>query len=775
MTLPPGSTVLRRDDEPPDASPTGPSAVPDRTDTGPGRARVALVALLAVVVGTGLLLGGSDPGLESLAGRLDAPAGALASGPPPAGELRLAWEVDAVRPGPVGGVDVGREVGPGLALLDDGGVVDLATGRMVAGLPSGVGVGAGRAALLGAEEVVLLDALDGSVLERVALPDDLRGMRDALATHVLDGAVALSLPARGAGPGRDVVVLGTDGRVRAEVADGEVVDVVADRLVLVARGASGLRGQRAWRLLDTLDGSVLLDLDAAPLGPPVLLGGRVVVATGDGVVAVEPGSGDVEELDLPRSSVLLGAAADGLAIAVGASVGPLWAVAVTNDRGGIRAVVADLTAASGDEVRRRAVATGGVVVVADERGVRATDVRTGVDRSLAVDGSVELREVAGYVVVAGRDGDVPVVEGLAAPAVLDPADGTIPWRRPVEPAVLVPRLLLDGELVLTHPGALGPDDGIGPVVRLDPRTGAVLSRRDDLAAQQLGPEPVVRGTARVGGRVVAIAQGRAADGDTLVRVGDAPVRRIDATRDAPAALSGVVDGQLVLQRLRHDEGRAAPVGLDLVPLAGGDVLRPDAGAAGRVVALGQGTVLLGDDAGVLTAVDVAGGGVRWRVDDAPGVVGPVAAGRVVRVDAATVHLHDVADGALVASVEGDAVVTARVVAGGLLVGLTADGRLVAHRLADGSSAWQVDLGAPGASLLASVGDHLLVGTRDGRVVEVDATGRVVRDLLAGVGAVRGVALVEDTLAVLVDGVLRGFRTDGSGLAESDLVEVPDLP
>lgn len=740
------------------------------------RARLVLVALLVVVVGAGVLLGGGGPGVEPLLGRLDAQARVIATGPPPAAELRLAWEVDAGRPGEVAGAEVGPEVGPGLALsLVGAGVLDLATGRVVAGLPLDVGVGAGRAALLGAEEVVVLDALDGRVLERVALPDDLRGTRDAVATHVLDAAVALSLPARGSGPGRDVVVLGTDGSVLAEVADGEVVDVAADRFVLVARGASGLRGQRAWRLLDTSDGSVLLDLDAAPLGPPVLLGERVVVATGDGVVAVEPGSGDVEELDLPRTSVLLGTVADGLAIAVGASAGPLWAVAVTNDRGGIRAVVSDLSASSADEVRRRAVAAGEVVVVAGERSVRATDTRTGVDRSLSVDGPVELREVAGYVVVVGQDGLVPVVEGLAAPAVLDPADGTIPWRRPPEPAVLVPRQVLDGELVLTHPGAAGPDDTIGPVVRLDPRTGQERSRAPAATGQLGGAGPLVRGTALVDGRVVPVAQGRAADGDTLVRVGDGPIRRIDATRDEPAVLFGVVDGHLVLQRERYADGRAEPVGLELVPLAGGDVLRPDVADGGRVVARGEGLVLLGDDAGVLTAVDVASGEVRWRVEDAPGPVGPVAAGRVVRVDADTVHLHDAADGALVASVEADGVVTARVAAGGLLVGGTGDGRLVAHRLSDGAPAWDVDVDVPGAAVPVAAGDHVLVGTLDGRVVEVDADGRVVRDLLAGVGAVRGVALVDGTLAVLVDGVLRGFRTDGSGLAETDLVEVPDLP
>jgi len=762
--------VLRRDDDPAGDAP----ARPDRV-LAPGPARVVLVALLVLVVGAGVLLGGAEPAVEPLLGRLDAPAGAMASAPPPAQELRQAWEVDASRPGQAFASPGGRTVAPGLALLDDGGVLDVATGRVVAGLPGDAGVGAGRAALLGADEVVVLDALDGRVLERIALPDELHGGNHAVATHVLDTAVTLSLPARGGGPGRDVVLLGSDGRVRAELADAEVVDVTGDRFVLVARGASGLRGQRAWRLLDATDGRTLLDLDDDPAGPPVLLGERVVVATGDGVVAVDPVGGGVEELDLPRSSVLLGAIDDGLVIAVGASAGPLWAVAVTNEEGRIIGVVADLSATSADQVRRRAVVTGEVVVVARERSVRATEVRTGVDRSFTVDGVVELVEVAGYAVVVGEDGGVPVVEGLAATTVLDPTDGTIRWRRPVDGPVLVPRLVLGGELVLTHPGALGPDDGIGPVVRLDPRTGEVRSRAPATSGQLGGAGPVVRGTALVDGRVVRVAHGRAAGGDTLVRIGDDPVRRVTATQDAPGALAGVVDGQLVLQRLRSVDGRDELLGLDLVPLAGGDVLRPDLEDAGRVVALGEGLVLLVDDAGVLTALDVASGEVRWQVDDAPGTVGPVTAGRVVRVDAGTVHLHDAADGALVATLGADAVVSANLAAGGLLVGLTVDGRLAAHRLADGAPAWDVDVDAAGASVLVAAGDHVLVGTRDGRVVEVDADGRVVRDLVAGVGTVRGLALVDDTLAVLVDGVLRGFRTDGSGLAESDLVEVPDLP
>ena len=136
-----------------------------------------------------------------------------------------------------------------------------------------------------------------------------------------------------------------------------------------------------------------------------------------------------------------------------------------------------------------------------------------------------------------------------------------------------------------------------------------------------------------------------------------------------------------------------------------------------------------------------------------------------------------ADGRLRHALGGDRVLAGVHVLGDVVVLRAADGTVVAHGLVDGRVRWRVD-DLPGAvSSTAVVGDHLLLGTADGQVVEVDADGAAVRRVAVGQGAVTGIGLVDGTLVVGVDGVLRGFRTDGTGTGagDGDGVEVPSLP
>jgi hypothetical protein len=102
---------------------------------------------------------------------------------------------------------------------------------------------------------------------------------------------------------------------------------------------------------------------------------------------------------------------------------------------------------------------------------------------------------------------------------------------------------------------------------------------------------------------------------------------------------------------------------------------------------------------------------------------------------------------------------------------TIAGAVVARDRRDGTEMWRAPLGAP-VTALVGAGDDVLVGTADGVVVHLDAAGVEVQRLDVGRGPVRAVAALGDTVVVVVDGAAIGLRTDGSGLAPDDEVELP---
>ena len=115
----------------------------------------------------------------------------------------------------------------------------------------------------------------------------------------------------------------------------------------------------------------------------------------------------------------------------------------------------------------------------------------------------------------------------------------------------------------------------------------------------------------------------------------------------------------------------------------------------------------------------------------------------------------------------------RLAIGDGLVGVAGvDGNLGVVRTADGQEVWRRDAAIIAPTALAFTGDHLLVGTRDGRVIEHDSAGSVARIIDVGNGPVTSIAAAAGTLVVGVDDVIRGYRTDGDGLTSRDQVTVP---
>lgn len=132
---------------------------------------------------------------------------------------------------------------------------------------------------------------------------------------------------------------------------------------------------------------------------------------------------------------------------------------------------------------------------------------------------------------------------------------------------------------------------------------------------------------------------------------------------------------------------------------------------------------------------------------------------------------DAADGTAVGE-RREELVQLLVVGDGLVAVAGVDGTLEVVRTADGQTAWLQQDATLAPPVVVFTGDHLLVGTRDGRVVEHDKTGEVVRTTEVGSGPVTSIASAAGTLVVGIDDVLRGFRADGDGLTSRDEVTVP---
>jgi outer membrane protein assembly factor BamB len=102
---------------------------------------------------------------------------------------------------------------------------------------------------------------------------------------------------------------------------------------------------------------------------------------------------------------------------------------------------------------------------------------------------------------------------------------------------------------------------------------------------------------------------------------------------------------------------------------------------------------------------------------------------------------------------------------------TTNGQLVALDRRDGAVAWRANIETPIASLTGA-GDHVLVGTHDGLIVQLDGRGREVQRIAAGTGAVHEVAALGETVVAIIDGRVIGLRDDGTGIIREDEVEVP---
>ncbi len=264
--------------------------------------------------------------------------------------------------------------------------------------------------------------------------------------------------------------------------------------------------------------------------------------------------------------------------------------------------------------------------------------------------------------------------------------------------------------------------------RLDLLAGRGAPTTVDLPPEATGP-------GSVGGHdVVAVA-----DRTLVVRTGDA-------------------DGRLRTILLDRD-GQGTTVLADTRPLA----------VAGRVV-LGQRDP--GDGTAAVTAHDLDDGALRWEApwawDDA------LAADerQVVLRTGSEVTARDPIGGSVVWRAELDRMATGPVVLTESAVLLhTLHGEVVALERDGGGVAWRGHVGGVVTSL-AAAGDHALVGTRDGTVVQLDAAGREVQRVTVGSAPVTAVASAGPTIVAVVGRDVVGLRPDGAGISRQDEVPLP---
>jgi outer membrane protein assembly factor BamB len=144
------------------------------------------------------------------------------------------------------------------------------------------------------------------------------------------------------------------------------------------------------------------------------------------------------------------------------------------------------------------------------------------------------------------------------------------------------------------------------------------------------------------------------------------------------------------------------------------------------VSFGDGAVIVGTEDG-LAAVEISSGQVRWRaprdgpVESTPAIADGVA---VAGANDGSVAAHALADGTEQwTTATGDRVVSSPAVRDGAAYVGSDDGSLYAFELADGTTRWEFETGGPVVSSPAATPAVVVVGSADGTVYAVDsATG-----------------------------------------------------
>ena len=802
-----------------DPVPTDVAATPRMPSPPPARDRsrlVAVLALVALLVGVLVAAAVRTPPAVPLLGTSAAASGLSASGPPPSG-LQRAWSLSLAAEG--GAARSSRDVR--LVVRDGrvaaaGAVVDLDHGGVVGAVPPVRAVGSdGTGVLLVDGALVRLDVLDGTVRGRTALPDGtgpstrpvlrtrdvtvLTTWVDEAATTSLvrdDGTVLGQRPGRPVvdldravdaptavplrqGPGTDaaaVLVSTTDGDVLAELPGGtpQVVDVVGDRALVASTasadvGAPGTGVPWSVALLDATDGRPLWRTRITSAVAPRLLGGvgdgsvLLVTRSGSdvGVHRVREGAGSrAAVLDRLRTRVLQG----------GPGFGDTFAASVS--------------------IMLRAVALDGEVVVLHD-GVEEQL------RALAVDGTELWRRPAPAAVgVAAADGVTAVVPLLPdQPArVLRTADGeelaTFAEVDARSVPTQVPVAVLEGDLALgppTPPGRL--ELSVGAATWVELATGRRRTAAEVLGDRTRVEEPV-RGGWRLVGVVRDTATGRAEPvvlrdlGRDVVQllVPGAGFRSVDLDLpdegDVASYLSSVVGTTPTHVALRTDSFEGPTRGVTHVV---DRATRASVHLEG-VVGVGlRDDLLLGlvpDERGRWVEVvghDPASGDRRWR-RPAPApdqrLLGAVDDALLVQASPVRLEAVRLADGATAWEHAAPVALDEHLVLGPTHVTVaTVSAAVAALDRSDGAELWRTELGAR-VTAMTGAGDHVLVGTATGLVVHLDGAGREVQRIAVGTGPVRAVAAVGAGAVVVVDGEVVGLRADGRGIAPADEVELP---
>jgi len=765
-----------------------------------------LLALLVLLVGAAAGLNRPAPAVDALLGRADLRPELVAAGPPPGGDLQLAWEHGLVQGAPQPAFWSGpADLGSGVALVGPTTAVDTASGETLGVLPGWTAPDGTRLAAAG-DELLEVDPRSGQVLRRRALPLVDGGVPVVL--EALDGAVLAGVvPPDGPQQFSALVVLDAQLREVVRLAPGTTARfladrwlVVPDRLLAPTRPGSGpVLGpddelDDPHLVIDVRDGREVARLPVPPDGAGAPVGDRLVVELDGGLVdALAPGG----PRDLDRGEV-----------DVVGGLGDRVVVSLRPEDGTIALGLLDPADPAGVELLGRVrldglpdVRGGGPSAVAlrdrdlvtvHEGEVTAYDVAGDLRWRATVPGAEVAVLVDGHVVVAGDPRLFRPGALAASVVVLRLEDGARVATVPPPSQVVAPVVAADGA-VLVGLGTVSADprprDELGPW--LDAVTGSEASPPPGGGGE--GARMPLVGVVQRDGRSVAVRWGSEGDRPAgALRVGD------DEPLDVPVpdgqqawwSASGVLGEHLLVATLPAGPAPTAfgvaLVGLDdggavQVELPAGDWSATVDGGIALLVAGGRMALLEAPPAGAESVVP------GWVTDStvvspsrrAFGRAGPVdvaVTGDVVVVGRADrVEVRGRADGRLRHTLGGDRVLAGVHVVGDVVLLRGADGTAVAHGLDDGQVRWRTD-GLPAAvSSSAVAGDHLLLGTADGVVVEVAAGGVQVRRLVVGDGAVVGIGLVEGTLVVGVDGVLRGFRTDGGGAVDGGRVEVPSLP
>lgn len=766
-----------------------------------------MVALLTVLVATAAVVARPAPSVEPLLSRADLRPDLVADGPPVPGDLALAWEHGITRGAVVPSFWSGpADLGSGVAQVGPASAVDTATGDLVGVLP-GLTAPDGTRLVQAGDAMLEVDPRSGEVLRRRSLPLVDGGVPVVL--EALDGAVLAGVLPRDDREGFSTLVV-LDDRLEevlrlSPAAPWRVLArrwlVVPDRLLAPTRPGSGpVLGpddelDDPHLVVDARDGREVARLPVRPDGAAALVGERLVMELEGSLVDVLARGGP---RDLERGEVdVVGPLGDRVVVSLRPEDGTIaLGLLDPDDPGEVellgrvrRDALPDLRGGGPSAVALR----GDDLVTVREGELTAYDVEGDVRWRATVPGAELAVLVDGHVVV----GDDPRLfspgEPGASVVVLRLADGqrvvTVPPpRRAVAPVVAADGAVLVG---LASVGAdPGPRDEFAPW--LDAVTGDAVDPLPGGGGQ--GARMPLVGMVRRDGRSVAVRWSDDPDRPQgALRVGDDEPVGVAAPVEGRRwwRASGVVGEHVLAATLGPDGAAAATPGLALVLLDGGAVVQVDLPEGAWSAAVDGGTAVLfaRDRVALLEAPPAGVDAVTplWVVDSAVPLPSRSVLERATDVDVAVtddavvlanadrVEVRERADGRLRHAFGGDRVLAGVHVLGDVVVLRAANGTAVAHGLDDGRVRWRAD-GLPGAvSSTAVVGDHLLLGTADGQVVEVDADGAELRRVEVGQGAVTGIGLVDVTLVVGVDGVLRGFRTDGTGAGGGDGVEVPSLP